>query len=120
MKAITSKEVLLKKLKKQNILSNGTICYLTDFHKTEIGKALVFKLINERILEKTSGSASWFETEWKLRKPVGEHEGVEIFFCHQRNQFFFDVKKGQYDLETYQICINKIDYLKRLGEPLKK
>lgn len=120
MRAITSKEVLLKKLKKENILSDGNICYLTDFHKTKIGKALVLKLIKERVLEKTSGNNSWFETEWKLRKPVGKHEGVEIFFCNQRNQFFFNVKKGQYDIETYERCIDKIDYLKRLGEPLKK
>lgn len=55
-----------------------------------------------------------------MSKPVGEHEGVEIFFSNQRNQFFFNVKKGRYDLDTYQICINKINYLKRLGEPLKK
>lgn len=119
MKTITSKEALLKKLNKENILSNGHICYLTDFHKTKCGKVLVNKLITERILEKTSGIASWFETEWKLRKPVGEHNGVEIFFDHIRNQFFFRVKKGTYDIDTYERCINKLDYLKNLGEPLK-
>lgn len=120
MKAITSKEVLLKKLKKENILSDGHICYLNDFHKTKCGKVLVLKLINDRTLEKTSGHAKWFETEWKLRKPVGEHEGVCIFFDQVRNQYFFSVKKGTYDLETYQICVDKIDYLKRLGENLFK
>jgi len=118
MKSITSKEVLLKKLKKENILSNGQIYYLTDFHKTKCGRALVVKLINERVLEKTTGNASWFETEWKLRKPVGNHNGVDIFFDKTRNQFFFKVKKGTYDIDTYQYCIDKLDYLKNLGEKL--
>ncbi|BFM42702.1 hypothetical protein CFS9_13430 [Flavobacterium sp. CFS9] len=119
MRAITSKELLLKKLKKENVLSDGHICYLTDFHKTKCGKSLVTKLINDRILEKTSGNAKWFETEWKLRKPVGNHLGVDIFYDLIRNQFFFRVKKGTYDLDTYEICINKLNYLNNLKEKLR-
>jgi hypothetical protein len=120
MKAITSKEILLKKLKKEDILSDGKICYLTDFHRTKVGKALVIKLINERILEKTSGVNHWFETQWRLRIPVGEHLGVKIFHDQIRNQYFFSVKKGTYDLELYKYCIDKIDYLNRLGENLNQ
>ncbi|MGM8362108.1 hypothetical protein ACSV4D_09360 [Flavobacterium sp. ARAG 55.4] len=119
MRAITSKEELLKKLKKENILSDGHICYLTNFHKTKVGKVLVLKLIRERVLEKTVGMGSWFETQWKLRKPVGTHQGVEIFEDQQRNQFFFRVPKGVYDIDTYELCIKKIEYLKNLGEKLK-
>lgn len=118
MRAITSKEVLLKKLKKQNILSDGHICYLTDFHKTKCGKVLVFKLIANRVLERTTGNAKWFEAEWKLRKAVGQHNGVDIFHDYVRNQFFFRVKKGTYDIDTYEDCIKKLDYLKNLGEKL--
>lgn len=118
MKTITSKGALLKKLKKEDILSNGSICYLTDFHKTKVSKALVEKLINDRTLEKTTGYAAWFETQWKLRKPVGSHLGVEIFHDFTRKQFFFRVKKGVYDMDLYQYCIDKIDYLNRLGEKL--
>ncbi|MDA6072063.1 hypothetical protein NJT12_20770 [Flavobacterium sp. AC] len=118
MKTITSKEALLKKLKRQNILSNGHIWYLTDFHKTKCGKVLVEKLIQDRTLEETKGYAAWFETEWKLRKPVGNHLGVDIFLDETRNQYFFKVKKGVYDIDTYQYCIEKLDYLNRLGEKL--
>lgn len=118
MRAITSKVVLLKKLKKQNILSNGHICYLTDFHKTKCSKVLVLKLITDRVLEKTSGNASWFESEWKLRKPIGRHHDVDIFFDSVRNQYFFRVPKGTYDIDIYQDCIKKLDYLKNLGEKL--
>lgn len=118
MKAITSKVELLKKLKKEDILSNGHICYLTNFHKTKCSKTLVLKLIDERVLEKTSGFAMWFETQWKLRKAVGVHNGVEIFQDIQRNQYFFRVPKGTYDKATYKCCINKLDYLKKLGEKL--
>ncbi|MBS7232479.1 hypothetical protein KHA90_15780 [Flavobacterium psychroterrae] len=118
MKIITSKETLLKKLKKENILSNGRICYLTDFHKTKCGKVLVEKLIKDRTLEKTRGYGAWFETEWKLRKPVGNHLGVDIFLDHTRNQYFFKVKKGVYDIDTYQYCIAKLEYLNKLGEKL--
>lgn len=118
MKAITSRQELYKKLKKEHILSDGHICYLTDFHKTKVGKALVLKLINERVLEKTSGMNHWFETQWKLREPVGKHNGVDIFHDHNRNQFFFRVPKGTYDIDTYQYCIEKLDYLKRKGEKL--
>ncbi len=119
MKTITSKQTLLKKLKTHHILSDGHICYLTDFHKTKCGKVLVNKLITDRTLVKTSGNAKWFESEWKLRKPVGNYLGVDIFEDQQRNQFFFKVKKGTYDIDTYQYCIDKIDYLNRLGENLK-
>lgn len=118
MKAITSKQEVLKKLKKQNILSDGHICYLTDFHKTKVSKALVIKLINERVLEKTSGNNNWFESEFKLREPVGKHNGVDIFHDQIRNQFFFRVPKGTYDINTYQYCVEKLDYLKKIGEKL--
>lgn len=120
MKAITSQAAVLKKLKKQNILTNGLIFYLSDFHKTKIGTAVATKLINQRIVETTRGFGSWFETEYKLRNPVGEHLGVKIYFDHSRNQFFFRVKKGVYDLETFQICVDKLEYLNRLGENLKE
>lgn len=119
MKTITSKVELLKKLKKENVLSNGKIFYLSDFHKTKCGKALVVKLIEDRTLEKTSALGSWFEKEWRLRKSVGTHNGVDIFFDNQRNQFFFRVSKGVYDIDTYEYCIQKLDYLKNLGEKLK-
>lgn len=119
MKTITSKIELLNKLKKRNILSDGHICYLSDFHKTKCGKVLVIKLIQDRTLEETNQTASWFEKEWKLRKPVGTHNGVDIFFDNQRNQFFFRVPKGVYDIDTYEYCIQKLDYLKNLGEKLK-
>ncbi|WP_432221279.1 hypothetical protein ACRASX_11165 [Flavobacterium sp. TMP13] len=118
MKTITSKTELLKKLKKENILYNGRICYLTDFHKTKCGKVLVNKLIVERVLEPANQMKQWFESEWKLRKAVGVHHGVEIFHDAQRNQFFFRVPKGVYDIDTYQYCIEKLDYLKNLGEKL--
>ena len=119
MKTITSKVELLKKLKKENVLSNGKIFYLSDFHKTKCGKALVVKLIEDRTLEKTRALGSWFEKEWRLRKSVGTHNGVDIFFDNQRNQFFFRVSKGVYDIDTYEYCIQKLDYLKNLGEKLK-
>lgn len=119
MKAITSKVELLKKLKKHNVLSNGRICYLSDFHKTKCGKALVIKLIEDRTLEETKEMGSWFEKEFKIRKPVGNHNGVDIFFDNQRNQFFFKVPKGVYDIDTYEYCLQKLDYLKNWGEKLK-
>lgn len=118
MKTITSKKELLKKLQKENILSNGKICYLTDFHKTKCGTALVIKLINDRTLQETKELGSWFEKEWKLRKPIGTHEGIEIFEDYDRKQFFFRVPKGVYDIDTYQLCLKKIDYLKNLEEKL--
>jgi hypothetical protein len=119
MKTITSKVELLKKLKKDNVLSNGKICYLTDFHKTKCGKSLVIKLIEDRTLEEAKALGSWFEKEFRLRKPVGAHNGVDIFFDEQRNQFFFRVPKGVYDIDTYEYCVQKLDYLKNLGEKLK-
>lgn len=119
MKTITSKVELLKKLKKQNVLSNGAICYLSDFHKTKCGKVLITKLIQDRTLEETRQTASWFEKEWKLRAPVGTHHEVAIYFDNKRNQYFFKVPKGTYDIDTYQYCIQKLDYLKNLGEKLK-
>jgi len=118
MKTITSKEALLKKLKKENILTDGHIFYLTDFHRTKVGRVLVEKMISERVVEPANQMKKWFEKEWKLREPVGEYLGVKIFKDHIRNQFFFRVKKGTYDIDTYQICIEKLQYLKRLGEKL--
>lgn len=119
MKAITKTITVLKKLEKHNLLTDGHIWYLTDFHKTKIGNAVANKLIKERILEETRGNGSWFEREWKIRKPVGEHLGVKIFYDHIRKQFFFEVKKGVYDLELFEYCVSKINYLKNLGENLK-
>ncbi|MEO6176800.1 MAG: hypothetical protein ABIP27_16735 [Flavobacterium circumlabens] len=119
MRAITKTITILKKLEKENILFNGHIFYLTDFHKTKIGYAVANKLIEERVLEETVGNGAWFEKEWKIRKPVGEHLGVKIFYDHWRKQFFFKVKKGVYDLELFEYCVKKIDYLKNLGEDLR-
>jgi hypothetical protein len=119
MKSITKLTEVIKKLQKENLLSDGHIFYLTDFHKTKIGNSVANKLISTRIVEETKGLGSWFEKEWRFRKPVGEHLGVKIYFDKTRNQFFFAVKKGEYDLDLYEYCINKIDYLNRLGEKLK-
>lgn len=119
MKALTSQIQVIKKLQKQNLITDGRIFYLSDFHKTKIGNALSNKLISQRIVEETKGLSRWFEKEYKLRKPVGEHLGVKIFFDKKRNQFFFAVKKEVFDLDLYQKCIDKIDYLNRLGENLK-
>lgn len=118
MKAITSLVQVIKKLQKQNLLTDGHIFYLSDFHKTKIGNSVANKLISQRIVEESTGLGSWFEKEWKLRKPVGEHLGVKIYYDNTRKQFFFAVKKGEYDLDLYEHCINKIDYLNRLGEKL--
>ncbi len=118
MKTITSKEKLLKKLKSNNLVTNGHIYYLSDFHKTKVGKSVSHKLITQRIVEPTVGTEHWFEKSYKLRKEVGKHKGVPIFKEDQQNHFFFFVKKGEYIKETYQRCIDKIDYLDAINEPL--
>ncbi len=118
MKTITSKEALLKKLKKNNLLFFNNKFYLSDFHRTKVGNVLSNKLIQERILEPAHAMKAWFESEFQIRKPVGEHNGVNIFYDHKRQQFFFKVKKGGYDLDTFQDCCKKLDYLKNLGEKL--
>jgi hypothetical protein len=120
MKAITGLTELVKKLNKNNLITDGHIFYLSNFHKSKVGNSVANRLIRERIVERTKALSHWFEVEWKLRKPVGMHEGVCIFYDHDRNQYFFSVKKGTYDLETFKICVDKIDYLKRLGEKLSK
>ena len=119
MKSITKLTEVIKKLQKQNLVTDGHIFYLSDFHKTKIGNAVANKIINQRLVEPTTECCSWFEKEWKFRKPVGEHLGVKIYHDNQRNQFFFSVKKGTYDLDLYKYCIDKIEYLNRLGEKLK-
>lgn len=119
MRAITSREAILKKLKKENILTDGHIFYLTDFHKTKVGSVLVNKLFQERIIEETNGLKHWFEREFKLRERVGQHNDVDIFYDHKRKQYFFRVKKGVYDMDEYSLCVKKLDYLKGLGEKLK-
>ena len=119
MKSITSLKEVMKKLQKQNLLTDGRIFYLTDFHKTKIGNSVASKLIQQRVLEPTKAMGSWFEKEWTIRKPVGEHLGVKIYYDHLRKQYFFRVKKGVYDLELFEHCVNKLDYLNKLGENLK-
>lgn len=119
MKTIISLVELVKKLKKNNLLTDGHIFYLSDFHKSKVGKAVATRIIKERIVEPTTAMKHWFENEWSLRKPVGEHNGVAIFYDNQRKQFFFAVKKGVYDIDTYEYCVQKLDYLKNLGEKLK-
>ncbi|WP_417366839.1 hypothetical protein [Flavobacterium beibuense] len=71
MKTITSKAKLLEKLKKHNLISNGHICYLSDFHRTKVGKVLAIKVINEGLVEPTKQVSDWFEKEWKLKR---DHE----------------------------------------------
>ncbi|MDI3319146.1 hypothetical protein [Pinibacter soli] len=119
MRAITSKEKLLLKLKKNNLLTDGNIFYLSDFHKTTVGNALATKLIDHWEVEPTSAMKNWFETEWKLRKPVGKHKGVNVFHNDITGSFFFNVKKGRYLKGSYKECIEKIDYLDAIKEPLK-
>lgn len=68
MRAITSKKKVLQKLNKNNLLWNGSMFYLTDFHATKIGYAVASKMIAEGLLEPTVGLKKWFEKEWKLKK----------------------------------------------------
>ena len=68
MKAITSKEKLLRKLDKNNLLTDGFIFYLSDFIKQKVGKALVNKLINDKTLELATYKNHWFETSFKIKK----------------------------------------------------
>jgi hypothetical protein len=67
MRAITSKTELIKKLKKHDLVTNGVIFYLSDFHNSSVGRVVANKLINEGLLEKTY-NPSWFEVAWRLKK----------------------------------------------------
>ncbi|MGJ1513764.1 hypothetical protein ACR79N_02160 [Sphingobacterium siyangense] len=49
---------------------------------------------------------------------VGEHHGVKIYNDVATGKYFFQVVKGRYDMATYEYCLEKLDYLKRLKEPL--
>lgn len=66
MRAITSKEKLIKKLKKHNLVTNGFRFYLSDFHNSSVGKVVATKLINEELVEETY-EPSWFEKSYKLK-----------------------------------------------------
>ncbi|TWP30531.1 hypothetical protein ETU09_00590 [Apibacter muscae] len=70
MKTITSKSKLLDKLKKNNLLTNGVIFYLSDFHRTKVGKSVANKIICENLVIPTHAMCSWFEREWKLNKEL--------------------------------------------------
>lgn len=67
MRAITSKEKLLKKLQKNNLVTNGFQFYLSDFHKSSVGKVVANKIINEGLVEETY-RPSWFEIAYRLIK----------------------------------------------------
>lgn len=116
MRAITSREKVLQKIKRNNLISDGHIYYLSDFHKTKIGTVIAEKLISEKIVEPTKAISHWFEKEWRYRRPVGTHKGVAIFSDTQNGNFFFHVPKGEYVISTYKACIDKIDYLINIGE----
>ena len=118
MKTITARKELLKKLEKNHLITDGNIFYLSDFHKQKVGNSISQKLINERILEPTAVNVHWFEKAFKIRKSIGTYLSVKIFKDDQRNQFFFSVKKGVYYIDTYDLCIQKLDYLNALNEPL--
>lgn len=68
MKAITSKKKVLDKLKKNNLIYNGTVFYLSDFHKTKVGNVVASKIISEGLVTTTRALSHWFEKEWKLVK----------------------------------------------------
>ena len=66
MKAITSKEKLLKKLKKNNLVTaTGNEWYLDDFHKSSVGRVVANKVITEGLVVQAH-RPSWFETAYKL------------------------------------------------------
>jgi len=68
MRAITSKEKLIKKLKGSTILTvDGYKFYLSDFHRTPVGKNLVNKMISAGELEQHKGVGNWFEQEFILK-----------------------------------------------------
>lgn len=67
MRAITSREKVLKKLKNHQLICGIGMFYLSDFHKTPIGKSIANKLINEGVVEPSSG-CHWFERCWRLKR----------------------------------------------------
>jgi hypothetical protein len=69
MKAITSKEKLLKALKKNSLITCGrNIWYLSDFHKSSVGQSVANRVISEGLVEQTTCGVSWFEIAYKLKK----------------------------------------------------
>lgn len=68
MKTITSKEKLKIKLKKNNLLHSMGKFYLSDFHRTSVGRVLSEKMIMSGELEKTRALGRWFEDEYRLTK----------------------------------------------------
>lgn len=118
MKPIRGKSELEKKLKKNTLLFDGHKYYLSDFHHTTVSRALAVWFIETRRVEVWSAWKKWFEQEWRWRKPVGNYLGVDIFRDDVGGRFFFRVKKGTYDMDTYDQCRHKIDYLYKLSEPL--
>lgn len=68
MKSITSKEKLKLKMKKNNLLHSMGKYYLSDFHRTSVGKALSEKMIISGEIEKTRALGQWFEDEYRLTR----------------------------------------------------
>lgn len=50
---------------------------------------------------------------------VGERHGVLIYHDVIKSRFFFRVKRGQYEMRSYDYCVEKIDYLKNIGQSLE-
>jgi len=67
MKAITSKEKLLLKLKKHNLIHSIDRYVLSDYHKSPVGRVVAEKVISEELVTPTKALSSWFEKEWKLK-----------------------------------------------------
>jgi hypothetical protein len=67
MRAITSKAKLLKKLQKNDLVTNGIEFYLSDLHKSSVGRAVANKIIGEGLVEVTD-RPSWFEHSYRLIK----------------------------------------------------
>ena len=74
MRAITSKKELLKKLRKNNLVTDGVRFYLSDFHKSSVGKTVAHKVIDEVLVEQTN-RPSWFEAAFKLKNKY-ERNGI--------------------------------------------
>lgn len=115
MKAIRSKELLLKKLKKYSIVTDGHRYYLSDFHKTPVSRVLFSKLFDDRTLEgPNKGNCHWFERSYDLRKPIGELKGVSIFRDIHTGKFFYKHKKKFYEADSYEYAVEHINHLTEL------
>lgn len=68
MKTIISKKKLLEKLRKHNLIHNGVRFELSDYHRTPVGRAIVYKLEEDGLLEPTKSMSHWFEKEWRLKR----------------------------------------------------